>query len=104
MRRRANEALRENEQLFRSIFENAQIGISFYKIDTKEIFPNRTMQEMLGRTEEDLSHLEQWDEITHPDDRAVCAKRYAELVEGRRERANGNNVSFVKMAGSLLAV
>jgi PAS domain S-box-containing protein len=74
------------EPLLRSIFENAQIGISFYKIDTKEIFPNRAMQEMLGRTEEYLSRLEKWDEITHPDDRAACAKRYAELVEGKRDR------------------
>jgi PAS domain S-box-containing protein len=74
------------EQLFRSIFENAQIGISFYKIDAKELFPNRALQGMLGRIEKELSRLEKWDEITHPDDRASCAKRYAELVQGKRER------------------
>jgi len=66
-RKRPHEKVREREQLFRSIFDNAQIGISFYRIDTKEIFPNRAMQEMVGRTEKELSRLEQWDEITHPE-------------------------------------
>jgi len=28
------------------------------------------MREMLGYTEEERSHLEKWDEITHPDERA----------------------------------
>jgi PAS domain S-box-containing protein len=75
-----------SEQLFRSIFENAQIGISFFKIDTQEIFPNRALQEMLGYTEKELGRLERWDEITHPDERASCAERYAELVQGKREK------------------
>jgi len=75
-----------SEQLFRSIFENAQIGISVYKIDAQEIFPNRALQEMLGRIEKELSRLEKWDEITYPDDRASCAQRYAELVQGKREK------------------
>jgi PAS domain S-box-containing protein len=85
-RKRAHEKVLSSEQLFRSIFENAQIGISFFNIDTKEISPNRAMQEMLGRTEQELSRLEKWDEMTHPDDRASCAERYAELIQGRRER------------------
>jgi two-component system sensor histidine kinase/response regulator len=85
-RRRAEEALGASERLFRSIFENAQIGISFYKIDTQGIFPNRALQETLGYTEKELGRLEKWDEITHPDDRASCAERYAELVQGKREK------------------
>ncbi len=85
-RKRAEERLRQSEQLFRSIFENAQIGISFYNIDTQVISPNRALQEMLGYTEEELSHLARWDEISHPDERAVCAERYAELVQGKREK------------------
>ena len=84
--KRAEEALRESEQLFRSIFENAQIGISFFNIDKKAIFPNRALQEMLGYTEQELGQLERWDEISHPDERASAAERYAELVQGKREK------------------
>ena len=38
-RKRAEEKLRESEQLFRSIFENAQIGISIFGIEARNISP-----------------------------------------------------------------
>jgi PAS domain S-box-containing protein len=85
-RKRAEEKLQASEQLFRSIFENAQIGIGVFKIDTRELSPNRALQEMLGYSEKELSRLETWDEITHPDESASDAKRYAELVQGKREK------------------
>jgi PAS domain S-box-containing protein len=85
-RRRAEEALRAREQLFRSILENAQIGISVFGIHLREHFCNRAMREMLGYTEEELSHLEKWDEITHPDDRVSCAERYTALLQGKHEK------------------
>ena len=85
-RKRAEERVRESEQLFRSIFENAQIGINFFRIDRQELSPNRAMQEMLGYTEKELGRLETWDEITHPDESASDAKRYADLVQGKREK------------------
>ena len=85
-RKHAEEKVRENEQLFRSIFENAQIGIGVFKIDKQELSPNRALQEMLGYSEKELSRLETWDQITPPDESAVDAKRYAELVQGKREK------------------
>jgi two-component system, sensor histidine kinase and response regulator len=85
-RRRAAEALRASEQLFRSIFENAQIGIGIFNIDSREHFSNRALREMLGYTEEELNRLGQWDSITHPDERDYCAERYAELLHGKREK------------------
>jgi two-component system, sensor histidine kinase and response regulator len=85
-RKRAEEKLTESEQLFRSIFENAQIGIGVFKIDRQELSPNRALQEMLGYSEKELSRLETWDKITHPDESASDAKRYAELVEGARDK------------------
>ena len=59
-----------SEQLFRSIFENTQIGISLFKIDDQESVTNRALQEMLGHSEEELSRIEQWDEIVAPEERA----------------------------------
>jgi PAS domain S-box-containing protein len=85
-RKRAEEKLRASEQLFRSIFENAQIGISFFNINKQEIFPNRALQDMLGYSEKELGQLERWDEISHPDERAAAAERYSELVQGKREK------------------
>jgi two-component system sensor histidine kinase/response regulator len=85
-RKRAQEKVRESEQLFRSIFENAQIGIGVFNIGKKELSPNRALQEMLGYSEKELSRLETWDKITPPDESASDAKRYAELVQGEREK------------------
>jgi two-component system, sensor histidine kinase and response regulator len=85
-RKHAEEKVRENEQLFRSIFENAQIGIGVFKIAEQELSPNRALQEMLGYSEKELSRLETWDQITPPDESAADAKRYDELVHGKREK------------------
>jgi two-component system, sensor histidine kinase and response regulator len=74
-----------SEQLFQSIFENAQIGISFFSIDGRKHFSNRAMHEMLGYSEKELSDLEQWDKIVHPDESAEGANRYAELLSGKRD-------------------
>ena len=41
---------------------------------------------MLGYSEEELSHLENWEMIIHQDDRASGAKRYADLQQGKRDR------------------
>jgi PAS domain S-box-containing protein len=82
-RKRTQEALAHSEKLFRSIFENAQIGISIFEIDAQTHLTNRTLQEMLGCSEEELRGLEQWNELVHPDGRLSGAKRYTEMVEGR---------------------
>jgi PAS domain S-box-containing protein len=75
-----------SEQIFRSIFENAQIGISFFNIEKKTLSINHALQEMMGYTEKELGHLETWNEISHPDESASAAERYAELVQGKREK------------------
>jgi two-component system, sensor histidine kinase and response regulator len=85
-RKRGEEKVRESEQLFRSIFENAQIGIGVFNIEKQELSPNRALQEMLGYSEKELSRLETWDKITPPDESASDAKRYGELVQGKREK------------------
>ena len=84
-RKRAKEALEARERLFRSIFENSQIGIGVFKIDSQEHISNRALHEMLDYTGEELSRVEQWDEIVPTEERAACAERYAELIQGKRE-------------------
>ena len=74
-----------SEQLFRSIFENAQLGIGLFKIDSQEHVSNRALHEMLGYTAKELSCVEQWDEIVPAEERVSRAQRYAELVQGKRE-------------------
>jgi PAS domain S-box-containing protein len=84
-RLRTQETLREREQLFRTIFENAPIGISLCKVAGPQYFTNPALHQMLGCTAEDLSSVEKWDQLVHPEDRTWTAQRYAELLEGKRE-------------------
>jgi PAS domain S-box-containing protein len=100
-RKQAQETLQESEQLFRSIFENAPVGISLYKVAEAQYFTNHAMHEMLGCTHEDLSSVEKWDQIVHPDQRASGAKRYTGLIEGKRD----NDVweqRFIRRDGRLI--
>jgi len=96
-----NNSMQASEQFFRSIFENAQIGISFFNIDGSTVFSNRALHEMLGYTGEELSHFEKWDEIIHPDERAFGAERYAELVKGKHDNDEWEQ-RFVRRDGSIM--
>jgi two-component system, sensor histidine kinase and response regulator len=101
-RKLAEEKLRESEQLFRSIFENSQIGIGLLKIDSLEHFSNRALHEMLGYKAEELSRIEQWDEIVPAGERAASAERYAELVQGKRETDEFEQ-HFIRRDGRIVA-
>lgn len=66
-RKRAEETLRASEGQFRTLFEQAPIGIGLVAPDGKPVCVNRALQHMLGYTEEELcrGHFIDW---THPDD------------------------------------
>jgi two-component system, sensor histidine kinase and response regulator len=100
-RRRAEEALAQRETLFRSIFEHAQIGISIFEIDAQTHLTNRTLQEFLGCSEEELRGIEQWNEIVHPDVRLSNAKRYTEIIEGRRDADEYEN-KYIRRDGRVV--
>ena len=73
------------DEFFRWIFENAQIAIGILNIRSGEHFSNRAVEDMLGYSEAELRRVEQWDAIVHPDERASGAKRYGDLIEGKRD-------------------
>src|SRR5580704_9158489 len=100
-RKQPKETLREGEQLFQSIFENAQIGISFFSVDGHVVFTNRAFQEMLGYNEKELGDLDKWDTIIHPDERAQGTKRYAELIHGKRDKDEWEQ-RFVRRDGRIV--
>jgi PAS domain S-box-containing protein len=100
-RKQAQDALQQSENLFRSIFENAQVGISIFAIETQTHITNRALQEMLGCSEEELRGVEQWDRIVHPDDRALGAERYAELLVGKRDTDEYGH-RYIRRDGSIV--
>ena len=78
-RKRAEEALRESEMRFRSVFDNAAVGISLAAPDGKHIAVNQSLCQMLGYTELELQVLT-FQEITHPDDLDLDLYHYQKLL------------------------
>jgi len=67
-RHRAEAALRESEELFRTGFENAAIGMMMASPDGSVMHGNAALCELLGYTDAELRNLSVLD-LTHPDDR-----------------------------------
>jgi PAS domain S-box-containing protein len=67
-RKRAEEALRASEALFRTAFDNALIGISIVDLEGRYSQANQTFCRITGYTEQELLQTG-FDALTHPDDR-----------------------------------
>ncbi|MDQ4128228.1 MAG: PAS domain S-box protein [Actinomycetota bacterium] len=80
-RRRADRQLREAEELFRSAFDDAAIGMALSGLDGRFTQVNRSLCGMLGYTEEELLCLT-FKDITHPEDLDQSTGRVEELLEG----------------------
>jgi PAS domain S-box-containing protein len=96
-RKKAEEALRDSEERFRAMFEEAPIGIAWGPLEASgargvggaagsSLYTrNRAYTEMLGYTEDELASLH-FTEYTHPEDLSRVLKLYGELIAGERER------------------
>jgi PAS domain S-box-containing protein len=78
-RKQAEEALRESEMRFRSVFDNAAVGISLAATNGQHMAVNQALCQMLGYTEDELQVLT-FQEITHPDDLKVDLYYYQKLL------------------------
>jgi PAS domain S-box-containing protein len=67
-RKKAEEALRESEARFRTVFVGAPIGIALADSDCRFIDANETFCRMLGYSKEELLRMSVSD-VTHPDER-----------------------------------
>ena len=69
--KRAEEALRESEERFRTAFENAAAGMALMANDGYFLEVNQTLCKILGYSEEELLR-KTWVEITEPEDLDGC--------------------------------
>jgi PAS domain S-box-containing protein len=82
--RHTTEALYQSEARFRTIYEEAGIGIVIKGVDGKMLDCNPAFQTMLGYASGDLVRLEYLD-ITHPLDKGISRKMFNELLAGKRK-------------------
>jgi len=79
-RKRAEEALRESEEKYRSLIENSFDGIFVQKGSTI-IFANQRLNKMLGYEKDELVGLDHWI-VYHPDYQEITKKRAQARMRG----------------------
>ena len=79
------EALRQSEERWRSVFENSAIGVALTDLNGRFLATNPTYQKMLGYTEAELQTLSFF-EITHEEYHEANSVLATELLEGKREQ------------------
>ena len=80
-RKQAEKALQETEERFRTAFNNAAIGMSLVGNNGSFQKVNRTLSEILGYSEEELSK-KTWMEITSQDDLEGCLEWLQKVKKG----------------------
>ncbi|MGC9307218.1 MAG: PAS domain S-box protein, partial [Thermoplasmatota archaeon] len=83
-RKKTEQALRESEEKFRSIFTHAPIGIALVDVEGRAVISNPAFQDMLGYSEQELASM-RFPEFTHPDDVDKDLEMYWEVQEGKRD-------------------
>lgn len=79
-----NEREKSNdEKMFKSIFENAAIGISVVNPNGDIVSANPALINMLGYTEEELLKLK-YNDITYPEDKPIDDNLFNEILNGKR--------------------
>jgi diguanylate cyclase (GGDEF)-like protein/PAS domain S-box-containing protein len=78
-------ALRESEERFRLVFENAPIGMVIADLKGKFSRVNQAMADILGYTAEELAGMD-FATITHPEDLKKDLFMVGELVRGMKPR------------------
>jgi PAS domain-containing protein len=82
-RKQAEEALRQSENYFRDLLENANDLIQSVAPDGRFVLTNRVWRKVLGYSEEEVAHLTLWD-IIHPDHMATVEKFSRRLSQARQ--------------------
>lgn len=78
-RKRAENALRESEARFRSIFENATAGVVTVSPEGRVIQANPALGRLLGYSVEELKNLSFLD-VTHPEDVELSHRLYEKVI------------------------
>ncbi|OXI93807.1 hypothetical protein CFB48_33515 [Burkholderia sp. AU33647] len=78
----ASRAMHASEQRWRTVFENAPVGILVLRAHDRYLMANPAFQQMVGYSDRELAERRASD-ITHPDDRALTQNHIDQLVRGQ---------------------
>jgi len=93
--------IREREERYRDLFENATELIQSVNMDGRFLYVNEAWRETLGYSEEDVSNLSLWD-IIHPDSIPKCRRIFQKVISG--EPVDKIEAVFVTKSGESITV
>ena len=99
-RRRADQALRESEELSRATFEQAAVGIAHVGTDGRWLRVNDRLCAIVGYSREELLHSS-FQEITHPDDLEEDLRQVRRLLDGAI-RTHSMEKRYIRRDGSVV--
>ncbi|BCR03828.1 hypothetical protein DESUT3_08970 [Desulfuromonas versatilis] len=99
-RKKAEEALRESEERFRSIFENAAAGMGVIAVDGRFLQVNQALCRFLGYSREELLGRGMLD-VTSAEDRELILRLFEEVRGGRQQVFNFER-RFLRKDGSIV--
>jgi PAS domain S-box-containing protein len=108
-RRRIEEELRQSEERYRAVIEQATDGIYLLDVDTKRILEtNPSFQSMLGYTADELQGMEVYDFVAHPRENVDSTisrtlKQRRRLVGERKYRREDGSLIDVEVGVSVFS-
>src|SRR5271157_3992974 len=100
VRRRAEEALRESEEQFRSTFEQSAIGIIHLTLDSHIIRVNQKLCNIYGYSREEILNLTIAD-LTYPDDFDLGNENIPAMLSGEIQTASVEK-RYIRKDGSII--
>jgi PAS domain S-box-containing protein len=96
-RRQAEEALRESEENYRSVVDNANVGLVVVQ-EGKRVFHNSRAREILGYSEQEYQQVDFVTAI-HPDDREFALDRIRQRARGGEIGPEGLEIRLLTKSG-----
>ena len=101
-RKRAEEYLRESEEKYRSVIENANLGIIVIQ-DGHRVFHNSRIRDIYGYTEKEYNEID-FMSIVHPEDRSFVADRIRRRLAGESTDLNIIEIRTISKSGEMIWV
>ncbi|MHC4536895.1 MAG: sensor histidine kinase, partial [Planctomycetota bacterium] len=98
-RKQAEEALKESEEKYRSVIENADLGVVVIQ-DGERVFYNSKIYEMLGYTEQEYGERDMMS-LIHPADRTLASERMRQRFDGTVTKSDLMEIRLLSKSGEI---